>query len=61
MNPVVVLREMEVCPTCGQVDPWRVRGGSLRAGRRVLYAKCRACGQTATIRFYFKQKKENEK
>ena len=48
----MITREIEICPHCGQFDPWRKgkRGKSLTIkGERRLYVICKRCGAHEVI------------
>lgn len=55
----MIIREIEICPRCGQYNPWRKgsRGKSLVVnGERRLYVFCRRCGKREVIVYRARQK-----
>ena len=40
----MICREIEVCPKCGQWDPWRKVSSRIVNGIRRVYVACRRCG-----------------
>ena len=55
----MITREIEICPHCGQFDPWRKgkRGKSLTIkGERRLYVSCKRCGAHEVIVYRAKRK-----
>jgi RNase P subunit RPR2 len=57
----MITREIEICPHCGQFDPWRKgkRGKSLTIkGERRLYVVCKRCGAHEVIVY---RKKKGQK
>ena len=40
----MIVREIEVCPQCGQYDPWRKYSTRTIRGQRRIYVKCKRCG-----------------
>lgn len=47
----MIVRTIEVCPKCGQWEPWRKVSSKLVKGRRRVYAKCCRCGARETIEY----------
>lgn len=49
----MIIRKLEICPKCGQWDPWRQYAKKLtnlapgEVARK--YVKCRRCGKTETV------------
>lgn len=46
---MVVIRAIEQCPRCGQVQPWRKTSSRVVRGERRIYAKCWRCGARSMI------------
>ena len=49
---IIVRRKTEVCPACGQFNPWRKtkKGKTLIVhGKRRSYVYCRRCGAAAVL------------
>lgn len=46
---MVVIREIEQCPRCGQYSPWRKTSSRVVRGERRIYAKCWRCGARSMI------------
>lgn len=47
----MIVRYIEVCPNCGQWDPWRKVTSKVVKGHRRVYAKCKRCGKRETIEY----------
>lgn len=45
----MIIRPLEKCPACGQLNPWRKYASKLIRGERRIYAKCSRCGRKETI------------
>lgn len=56
----MIVRAIEICPNCGQYDPWRKgrKGRSLVVdGERRIYVTCRRCGRHDVIVYRPKEPK----
>lgn len=40
----MIIRNLEVCPKCGQWNPWRKRRSLVVKGERRIYVVCKSCG-----------------
>lgn len=47
----MIVREIEVCPVCGQWNPWRKVSSRIVKGRRRIYCVCARCGRKETIEY----------
>ena len=45
----MIVRQIEVCPKCGKVNPWRKRVSKIIRGQRRVYVKCVRCGFYNTV------------
>ena len=45
----MIIRQIEVCPRCGQVAPWRKYSTRVVRGERRIYVKCKRCGARDVI------------
>lgn len=45
----MITRNLEVCPKCGQYDPWRKYSTRVVRGQRRVYVKCKRCGRREVI------------
>jgi DNA-directed RNA polymerase subunit M/transcription elongation factor TFIIS len=45
----MITRDVEVCPKCGQHDPWRKYSSRTVHGQRRIYVKCKRCGAREVI------------
>ena len=59
MRAKIIWRQVEVCPWCGQWDPFRLRVGERtgrsvplpRTGLRRVYGFCRCCGRKLILQY----------
>ena len=54
----MIVRYIEVCPVCGQHNPWRKYSTRVIRGQRRVYVRCTRCGKRDTI-VYFPRKRPN--
>jgi len=47
----MIVRYIEVCPGCGQWNPWIKVSSRVVKGRRRQYVKCRRCGRKETVEY----------
>lgn len=47
----MIIRYIEVCPSCGQWNPWLKVSSRIVNGRRRQYVKCRRCGRKETVEY----------
>lgn len=47
----MIVREIEVCPRCGQYEPWRKVSSRIVRGVRRVYVKCRRCGAREMVEY----------
>lgn len=45
----MIRRPVEVCPICGQWNPWRKYSTRIVNGLRRIYVRCRRCGRREVI------------
>lgn len=45
----MIIRSLEFCPHCGQLNPWRKYSTRCLRGKRRVYVKCRRCGATDVV------------
>ncbi len=45
----MIRRPIEVCPVCGQWNPWRKYSTRIVGGVRRIYVRCRRCGRREVI------------
>ncbi len=45
----MIVRILEVCPRCGQYDPWRKYSTRILGGIRRTYVKCCRCGAREVV------------
>lgn len=45
----MIIRDIEICPRCGKVNPWRKRASKMVRGERRVYVKCVRCGKHETV------------
>lgn len=48
----MIRREIEVCPRCGQWQPWRKYSTRIVDGQRRVYVRCKRCGKRETVVYY---------
>ena len=48
----MIRRAIEVCPRCGQWQPWRKYSTRIVDGQRRVYVRCRRCGKRETVVYY---------
>lgn len=47
----MIIREIEVCPKCGKVNPWRKYSTRVVRGERRDYVKCVRCGKREMVAY----------
>lgn len=48
----MIVRNIEICPACGQWDPWRKVSQYFGAdGSKYVYVKCKRCRRKEVIRY----------
>ena len=50
----MIVRTIEICPSCGQWDPWRkISSRYFNRGDVVcrVYVKCKRCGRAETVEY----------
>lgn len=47
----MIVRKIEICPICKQVDPWRKVSTRTAKGVKRVYVKCRRCGAKETVEY----------
>ena len=47
----MIVRNVEICPGCGQWMPWRKVSSRVVKGVRRVYVKCKRCGRAETIEY----------
>lgn len=47
----MIVREIEICPRCGQFEPWRKVSSRVVRGVRRVYVKCRRCGAREMVEY----------
>lgn len=47
----MVTRKIEICPNCGQWDPWRKYSSKVVKGQRRMYVRCKRCGKREVVIF----------
>ena len=47
----MIVREIEVCPKCGQWNPWRKVSSRTTGGVKRVYVRCFRCGKRETIEY----------
>lgn len=47
----MIVREIEVCPKCGQWNPWRKVSSRTAGGVKRVYVRCFRCGKRETIEY----------
>ena len=47
----MIVREIEVCPKCGQWNPWRKVSSRTALGVKRVYVRCFRCGKRETIEY----------
>lgn len=50
----MVVRNIETCPKCGKVNPWRVYSTRVVRGERRKYCVCKSCGAKETVVYRLK-------
>lgn len=45
----MLIRNIEICPRCGQWMPWRKVSTKIVKGERTQYSRCCRCGMKETI------------
>lgn len=45
----MIVRKIERCPKCGQIDPWRKYKTATVNGECRRYVKCKRCGKRETM------------
>lgn len=48
----MIRRTIEICPRCGQWQPWRKYSSRVVEGQRRIYARCKRCGKREVICYY---------
>lgn len=48
----MIRRHQEVCPVCGQWDPWRKYSSRSVHGQRRIYVRCKRCGKREVIVYF---------
>lgn len=55
MRAPIIRRQVEVCPFCGQWDPFRKGNGrsvtDRRTGLRRIYGFCKSCGRKLVVQY----------
>ena len=47
----MIIRYIEKCHACGQLDPWRKVSTRTVKGVKTTYVKCRRCGAKETVKY----------
>jgi len=47
----MIYRNIEICPQCGQWNPWRKVSSRVVKGCRRIYVKCCRCGRRETVEY----------
>ena len=45
----MIIRRLEICPKCGQWQPWRKYSTRVIKGERRVYVKCIRCGAREVV------------
>ena len=45
----MIVRKIEKCPKCGNMQPWRKYSPRVNKGERRVYVKCISCGTREVI------------
>lgn len=56
----MIRRFIEICPKCGQYDPWRTYKSLVVRGQKRAYVACKTCGTTDVIVYFDPHKEQKE-